>query len=289
MGKVKKILRKIIFCRDNETILDCLNRHKYHFLKKIYFKKFSIDDFEESLKKVGIGSGDIIFLQSSWRPFIGFQGKPEDVIEAILNIIGDDGVLMVPSFSGDEKKIDIKNDSSKLGIISEEFRKNYSSIRSLDAFFPISGKGKNVNCFLEKHVNSKKPFDSDSPLNKLLEKNGKLLFLGLGKTPYKVSMIHLFTTLQSEKQSFYKNCYTKTITSEIIGPHQNFQKKVIVRNHNCSNNNKLIKKMMKNVKHESTKLCLLDLYVCESQTLFNEMNLLDKKNFRFYKVKKGKG
>lgn len=284
---IKKIVRYVINCGETETIRDALHRHKFNLLKKIYKKKYSIVDLKTFFIENGLKKNDVIMLQSSWRAFIGFQGSPKDVIDTILEIIGEEGTLLMPTFSGNIKHIDLYRDNSKLGAISEEFRKMDNVKRSSDSFFPISGLIKDADAFLEDHINSKKPFDEYSPFGKLLKKDGKLVFLGLGKKPYKVSFIHYFTTLMSTHDDFYSNCYNQKVDCIIYDNkiEQKINKKIIVRNDKCSNNNKNIKLAMKKTKHRSSKIGCLDLYICESNDLITTMTVMDKKGMKFYNIK----
>lgn len=286
MKYLKKFLRKIIRCRSNETIRDCMHRHKYNFLKRIIKTEYTKEDFKKILENSDINKGDTIFVQSSWRAFVGFKGSPEDIINILTDLIGEEGILMMPTFSGDIQKIDIMNDSSQLGVITEVFRKKENTYRSLDSYFPLSILGNNSKYFAENHLKSCSPFDNYSPMYQLLENNGKLLFLGLGKYPHKVSFIHMFTTLKAKSSQFYQICYSKELDCEIKIGEKKYSKKILIRNANYSNNKNNIKKALKVTTHENNKIGITDIYSCCTDDLMKTLEEFEKNSIRFYKVKK---
>lgn len=132
---LKKILRKILRCRNGETMRDAIFRHKINFQKIFYREKVEIKDFEEKLRKSGIKNGDNIMLHSSWRSFFNYNGKPEDIINTFTQIIGEQGTLIMPCYGRNKKKFDVDNDPSAAGVISETFRKYKGVYRSHGSHF----------------------------------------------------------------------------------------------------------------------------------------------------------
>lgn len=121
-------------------------------------KKFdySKNDIVEALLKVGICKNDNIFVHSN----IGFFGKLKDAItkedygnifkEAIFDVIGMDGTLIVPTFSYSFCNNQVYDKNKTIGIpgmFSEFIREDPHALRSDDANFSISAIGKNAEYF----------------------------------------------------------------------------------------------------------------------------------------------
>lgn len=132
---LKKMLRKILGCRNSETIRDAIFRHRINFQKIFYRKKIEIEDFEKKLREVNIKNGDNIMLHSSWRSFFNYNGKPEDIINTVIKIIGDQGTLIMPCYGTNKEKFDVDKDPSVAGVISETFRKHKGVYRSHGSHF----------------------------------------------------------------------------------------------------------------------------------------------------------
>lgn len=149
-------------------------------LKKSY--DFTKSDIIDKLKKVGIQKDDNIFIHSN----IGFFGKLENANsseeyckifkDAIFDVIGEDGTLIVPTFSLSFCNNQIfdkqKTLSFECGIFSEFIRQQKKSNRSDDANFSVCAIGAKSHYFT-KEV-SEHSFGIDSFWDRLWQKNGKI-------------------------------------------------------------------------------------------------------------------
>lgn len=211
---LKKLLRKILGCRKDETIRDCTFRHKINFQKIFYRKTIEIKDFEKQLRKSGIKEGDNIMLHSAWRAFFNYIGKPEDVIDTILEIIGKQGTLIMPCYGKNKKNFDVDNDPSAAGVISEAFRKYKGVYRSHGSHFACAALGPKAKYLTEEHKFSKYGFDKYSPYSKFVDlENSKIVMLGLGKNSVKLSLYHLPEMLLKDTDKFYGSLFKRTYTS----------------------------------------------------------------------------
>ena len=211
--KLRLLIRRIIGTREFETISDSINRKKLNFLKKINKKTFNLKDFEKSLVSIGLKEGDCVIVHSSWRAFIGFTGKPEDIIESILKIIGSTGTLIMPCFGINNNEFHY-DDVSNAGIISEIFRKRKGTIRSLNSTFSMCAYGKYAAEIINDHINSNYCFDEKSPYSKAITLNSKILLLGLGKKPHKITLFHCVTySLKNDLE-----CYKKAMKEHKKNP-----------------------------------------------------------------------
>lgn len=59
---------------------------------------YTQQDIERNLKKLGISTGDMLFVRISYKAIGKVEGGPKAVIDAILNVIGDEGTLLATAF-----------------------------------------------------------------------------------------------------------------------------------------------------------------------------------------------
>lgn len=281
---LKQKIRRLLKCRSNETITDCLDRKKYYTLRKIYTKKYTINDLETKINNIGICEGDNIFVQSSWRTFIGFEGEPIDVILLLKRKVTSLGTILMPSKGDSIYNLNINEDKSTMGVISEEFRKDESTIRSKDSYFPINCWGDKNYELIKDHEFSNNPFDDKSPLGILSKKGGKLIFLGMGKNPHKVSFIHNFTFNKIEDK-FYKDIFTKTIYENIIDNDLNINKKALIRRDGIKNHKKNMKKAIRLTDKKVEKIGLVYIVCIDIKELNKTLGDMHNKGIKFYKVR----
>jgi len=142
---------------------------------------YSKKDIVDALIKVGIDRSDNLFIHSN----LGFFGIPENEIDAvsisrmfknaIFDVIGSDGTLVVPVFSYsfcNEKIFDKQNTASVCGMFSEYVRKDQDAQRSDDANFSIAAIGKNANYFTKNA--DQHSFGENSFWNRFLKLDGKI-------------------------------------------------------------------------------------------------------------------
>ncbi|NRA39532.1 MAG: AAC(3) family N-acetyltransferase [Planctomycetes bacterium] len=133
---------------------------------------------ETDLRAIGINSGDIVNVHSSMKK-IGSQveGGPQAVIQALLNVLGDQGTLIMPVFSKPIEDIDLNVIPSRLGLISETFRQWPGVKRSNDPTHSVAALGKDADQILVDHEYVP-PLGVNSPLHKATLQGGKTLHLG---------------------------------------------------------------------------------------------------------------
>jgi aminoglycoside 3-N-acetyltransferase len=55
----------------------------------------------EEFRELGVMKGDVLFIHSSYKSFGGVEGGPQTVINALLDVIGVEGTLIMPTFNYD--------------------------------------------------------------------------------------------------------------------------------------------------------------------------------------------
>jgi len=163
----------------------------------------TINSIEKDLIKLGIEAGDTLLVHSSLSKLGWVCGGPQSVIEALLNVLGKEGTLVMPSHSGDLSDPDQwsnppvpeewyesiynnmpgfdpkKTPTRGMGKIAELFRTYPDVIRSNHPQVSFSAYGKGSEQLMANHPLTPQ-FGMDSPLGKLYHKDAKILLLGVG-------------------------------------------------------------------------------------------------------------
>jgi aminoglycoside 3-N-acetyltransferase len=149
---------------------------------------------EQALKSLGITKGDGLLVHSALQ----LLGKPLEGIEtyfkAIRNIIGDEGTLVVPTFTLDyptTQVFDRENTPSKdMGSFSEYVRQLPDALRTSHPLQSVAVFGFYAKDLAGRDTSS--AFEEGSVFARMLELDFKLLLLGAGIQS--VSMVHYCET-----------------------------------------------------------------------------------------------
>lgn len=162
-----------------------LKKKRMIFIRRFY--GFDANELSKTVKKLGLQKGSVVLVHSSWDRFSGFSGKPTDLINTLSETIGVEGTLIMPTlpFSGsalewaESKKIfDVMKTPSKMGLISEYFRRLPGVIRSVHPTHSVASLGPLSISLCKDHFLSTSPCGQHSPYARLLENKGVILFLG---------------------------------------------------------------------------------------------------------------
>jgi len=141
------------------------------------------EDMRKSLTGVGLGGGDVVLVHSSLRAFGYVEGGADSVIEALLETVGAEGTVVVPTFTWgafhDAEKVvlDLRNTPVKaeVGIIPETFRKRPEAKRSTHICHSVAAIGPHTDDVMGEGVSS---FGKGSTFHQLYELDAWYLFLG---------------------------------------------------------------------------------------------------------------
>ncbi len=139
---------------------------------------------KEKLSALGLKRGMNIIVHSSLKSFGKVDGGADTVIDALCELLTEDGTLVMPSFNHGEpyrngEIFDISQTPTSNGIIPETFRKREGVIRSINPTHSFAVWGKNKEYYTKDHQKSG-CFGVDSPLYRLMKDDGYCLLLGVG-------------------------------------------------------------------------------------------------------------
>ena len=157
------------------------------------------EDIKEGLKAVGLGKGNIVLVHSSLSSFGYVVGGADTVADALLETVGEEGTVAVPSFTfslaKDGSVFDVMNTPSEMGTISEALRKR-ATYRSHHLTHSVSASGHKAKELTETH--SITPCGRESPFGKLINLEGYILLLGVSQNSNTT-----FHFIEEENELFY--------------------------------------------------------------------------------------
>ena len=151
------------------------------------FRSFTPEGLFLQLQRLGLGRGDVVLVHSSFDAFAGFSGKPTDVIDALQKAIGPEGTLLMPTlpFTGTAVEyvrqspiFDVVRTPSRMGLITELFRRSPEVVRSVHPTHPVAVWGKDAASIVDGHHRADTPCGKGTPFASLLDRGGKILLLG---------------------------------------------------------------------------------------------------------------
>jgi len=137
-------------------------------------------------RMVGLKAGDVVLVHSSFKSFGGVEGTPQTVIDALLQVLGEEGTLVMPTFTFSfcnqfnqtgKGYFDVDKTTSEMGVLTEFIRKMPGAKRSINPIYSIAAYGKLAGELAA--VNDKNVFGKDSIFGKLHKLDAKIMIIGL--------------------------------------------------------------------------------------------------------------
>lgn len=142
----------------------------------------------QQLQEMGIEPGANLLVHASMSKLGLVEGGANTVVEALLEVVGAGGTLLMPSspnaklqkdYARENPVYDVDASPSALGAISEAFRKMEGVQRSACPTEPVCAKGPMAAYFAAEHHLDPTPYGPHSPFYRLAEQGGKILYLGV--------------------------------------------------------------------------------------------------------------
>lgn len=146
-------------------------------------KEKLINDF----KNIGIQYGDTVLAHTSMSKLGYLEDGASTFIDALLEVIGENGNLFMPSSPNDDLQLNyaknnpifnVQTAPSRLGKITEVFRQYPGVIRSFCPTEPVCGIGPAAKDILKDHHLDTTPYDVNSPFRKINKLNAKIVYIG---------------------------------------------------------------------------------------------------------------
>ena len=138
------------------------------------------EDFKRAFAELGLPKGAIVMVHSSLSRFGYVEGGADTVIDALLESIGEEGTLVMPalSFSWLGNPPFVKERTpSRVGAITEAFRKRKGVLRSSHPTHSICAFGPKAELIVSKHSPDEPVFSKEGAFGKLYELDAFILML----------------------------------------------------------------------------------------------------------------
>jgi len=208
----------LALCRQMAATSDKVSfRHRVKGLFKWSQKKVTQRDIVLGLQKLGLKRNSIVLVHSSLSRFGYVLGGANTVIEALIEVVGVNGTLLMPAFTNIvdvDATFDVRTKpcDKSMGIIPETFRRRKDTLRSLHPSHSLTAVGAKSKGMVADHDLSVTPFGDKTPFSRLVQWGGFILFLGVDLT-YNTS-VHTF---EDSVDSFpYKTYYDEVFPIRVL-------------------------------------------------------------------------
>ena len=174
---------------------------------------------------LGIEKGDTLFIHSSFKSLGPVEDGAGTVISALEEAIGQDGLILMPTFSllpSREERVaswDVPTTPSTVGWLTEFFRQMPDTYRSDHYSHAIAARGKSAEAFVADHLRREgyrspwdlhpwgKTYGTHSPMFRAYKSDAKLLMIGVDYNTstyiHLVEVIHWNKRLTDNSQAEY--------------------------------------------------------------------------------------
>lgn len=132
---------------------------------------------------MGVKAGDVLLVHSSLKSVGSVEGGADGLLAAMEGALKE-GLLVLPTLSystiGPGNPVFSVNDTpSCVGALTEAFRKRAGVARSWHPTHSVAASGRDAPAFVAGHERFDTPCARESPWGRLLDRKGKILFLGV--------------------------------------------------------------------------------------------------------------
>jgi len=138
-------------------------------------------DITSGLRSAGVREGDSLVVHSSLRAIGPIDGGAEAVIDALLDAVGRDGTVAMPTFNYSRPAVsiyDARETPGRTGMLTELFRKRPNALRSDHPSHSMAAIGQRAAEYLADHPKHG-AFGLGSPLDRIAAAGGHVLLIGV--------------------------------------------------------------------------------------------------------------
>jgi aminoglycoside 3-N-acetyltransferase len=146
------------------------------------------EQIARDLRAGGIAEGDIVMVHTSLSQLGNVSGGPDSVIQALVDVVGDGGTIMMPCYNSAEEMVRLMKQGSMIklatqscitGIVCERFRTWPGVLRSSHPFSSVCALGPKAEFVTGNHTDGPEVCHATSPVGRLVELEGKVIGLGI--------------------------------------------------------------------------------------------------------------
>lgn len=153
------------------------------------FLRYDAEQLKARLRAMGVAPSDTLLVHLNSPPDSGFAGTPADMVAALVDLVAEQGNLLMVSlpFRGSAydhlaagRTFNVRKTISMMGLATEIFRRRAGTVRSLHPTHPVLAAGRDAAWLVAGHEECLFPCGPGSPFDKLRTLRGKILFLDVG-------------------------------------------------------------------------------------------------------------
>jgi aminoglycoside 3-N-acetyltransferase len=173
------------------------------------------NDIARGLRELGLCNGDVVLLHSSLASFGHVKGGAPAVVHAFLDVLGQEGTLVVPIFE------------PNLGIVTEVVRDDPRSVQSVHPLAGVAAIGAKAEAICADHWKAETAHGPGTPYVRIAELGGYVCLAGVDQdrntTLHTVEALLRLPYLATETQTFETPEGQRTRTWRCVpGPHRDF-------------------------------------------------------------------
>jgi aminoglycoside 3-N-acetyltransferase len=139
----------------------------------------TVEQIANGLRRLGLGVGDAIVIHSSLRALGPVEGGAAGVVQALLDVVGPSGLLLVPTYTYFTTRFDPRTEPSLTGQLTETIRTWPGAQRSWHPTHSAVTIGEGAAEIVRNHhLNAASGFGS--PLDQVAARDGWVLLIGVG-------------------------------------------------------------------------------------------------------------
>jgi aminoglycoside 3-N-acetyltransferase len=135
-------------------------------------------ELAEQFRALGLERGSRVLVHSSLRAVGPVEGGADAVVDALLDVAGEEGLLVFPAFTYDNPFFD-GTEPARTGAVAEAARTREVAVRSLHPTYSVAAIGAGAAVLCSDHE-LRAGTDVDSPLDRLATAGGSVLLVGVG-------------------------------------------------------------------------------------------------------------
>jgi aminoglycoside N3'-acetyltransferase len=172
---------------------------RYRLRERLRPTALGSPDVERALRECGLAEGDACFMQAAMSAFGSFERGPETVLEGLDRVLGARGLVAMPAYPltgpaiehlATDPVFDVRSTPSRMGSISETFRRRQATRRSVHPTHSTCAAGPGAEEIVAGHESATTPFGEGTPFPRILERGALQLFFGCGTGA--ITMYHSF-------------------------------------------------------------------------------------------------
>jgi aminoglycoside 3-N-acetyltransferase len=170
-------------------------------------------DMVKDFQAIGLRLGDTLLVHSSYKSLGGVEGGPQTVIDALLEVLGTEGTLIMPTFNFDFCKgepWDVRSTPSHMGAMTNMVREHPDAKRIFHPIYSFAILGKHAEFLTQERYKSS--YGPNSLFAKLRELDGKIMVIGLRYTD-SMTFFHHVEEMEGVDYRYMKE-FTGMVTDE---------------------------------------------------------------------------